>query len=67
MSDRIKVIYGAASLGNVFRISDEEKKATLDVLKKHGVDDLDTASSYVWSSDRYACWIWYSKPKHSSQ
>ena len=55
MSDRIKVMYGAASLGSVFKFTDEEKKATLDVLKKYGVNDLDTAASCVWSSDRYAC------------
>lgn len=53
MSDRIKIIYGAAPLGSMFGFSDEEKKATLDVLKKYGVKDLDTAAVYVWSSNRY--------------
>ncbi|KAL9117225.1 MAG: hypothetical protein Q9187_006242 [Circinaria calcarea] len=46
MSERIKVIYGAAFLG---RFSDEEKKATLDVLEQYRVKDLDTAASYPGS------------------
>ena len=47
MSDRIKVIYGASSLGDLLGFSDKKTKTILDVLERYGVKDIDTATLYV--------------------
>src|SRR5438067_4664488 len=49
-----RVIFGAASLGNVSqRVADE----TLEVLLRHGVNHIDTAASYGESELRIAPWL----------
>ncbi len=49
-----RLIFGAASLGNVSqRVADE----TLEVLLQHGINHLDTAASYGDSELRIAPWL----------
>lgn len=49
-----RVLFGAASLGGVSqRVADQ----TLEVLLRHGVNHLDTASSYADSELRIAPWL----------
>src|SRR2546430_3504440 len=49
-----RVIFGAASLGNVSqKVADE----TLEVLLRHGVNHIDTAASYGDSELRIAPWL----------
>ena len=56
MSKNVKIIFGAATMGNIgkYTKSDSEPKPSgskgqefLDVLVKYNVKDLDTAYSYV--------------------
>ncbi|MFM7756779.1 MAG: aldo/keto reductase [Actinomycetota bacterium] len=49
-----RVIFGAAALGGM---SPARAAATLDLVRDHGVDHIDTAASYGASEDRLQPWL----------
>lgn len=49
-----RVIFGAAALGGM---SAARAEATLDLVRAHGVDHIDTAASYGASEDRLQPWL----------
>ena len=52
--DSTRVIFGAAALGNV---TQDETDQTMEVLRQHGINHLDTAASYGESEVRLGPWM----------
>ena len=49
-----RVIFGAAALGNV---SQDEADQTIEVIRQHGINHIDTAASYGDSELRVGRWM----------
>ena len=52
--DSTRVIFGAAALGNV---TQDETDQTMELLRRHGINHLDTAASYGESEVRLGPWM----------